>query len=203
MESFLDSLLREMEEEARLNKVPIISPAGAKLLIDTVITCSPKSVLEIGTAIGYSTILIGTNAPNAKITTIEIDAVRSDKAINYITKAGIKSRVNLVVADAELIIPKLNKKFDLVFIDAAKGQYLKYLMQVRDKLCSNAVIFADNVLFRGMVEDEVETPRRFKTIVKRLRSYLDYINNDSQFKTVLHRVGDGIAISIYQGANKL
>lgn len=199
----LDMLLRIMESYAHKNKVPIINNQGAELLIETVKTYQPLSVLEIGTAIGYSTMLIANNASSAKIVTIEIDQERAALASTYIAQAGLAERVEILVGDAGQVIPQLNTKFDLVFIDAAKGQYLDYLTKVIDKLTDNAVIFTDNVLFRGMVEGETETPRRYRTIVKRLREFLNFIHHDSRFSTSLHRGGDGIAISIYQGANKL
>ncbi|MDD4599774.1 Protein-L-isoaspartate O-methyltransferase [bioreactor metagenome] len=200
--STVDSLLNEMEEYARINKVPIITGEGAKLLIETVNLHQPKSILEIGTAIGYSTILIGANSPDAKIITIEIDEDRAIKANSFLVQAGISNRVEIMVGDAAQVIPQITTKFDMVFIDAAKGQYLNYLVKTIDKLVDNAMVFTDNVLFRGMVEGENVTPRRYRTLVNRLREFLDYINHDTRFKTTIHRIGDGIAISIYQGANR-
>lgn len=199
----LDSLLRTMEAYASENRVPIIRDEGATLLAQTVQTYQPKSVLEIGTAIGYSTMLIGANALDTKIVTIEIDEERACKARGFLTQAGLSDRVEIIEGDAGQIINELNLRFDMVFIDAAKGQYLNYLNKTIDKLTDNAVIFADNVLFRGMVEGNIATPRRYRTIVKRLREYLDFINNDSRFCTSLYHIGDGIAISIYRGAKNI
>jgi predicted O-methyltransferase YrrM len=196
----LDMLLKNMENYARENKVPIINSQGADLLVETVKTYRPSSVLEIGTAIGYSTLLIARNSPSAKIISIEIDPDRVAQADTFIRQAGLSDQVDIVVGDANQVISTLNTKFDMVFIDAAKGQYLNYLVKVMEKLNDNAVIFTDNVLFRGMVEGDIETPRRYRTIVKRLREFLEFIHQDSRFSTSLYRSGDGIAISIYQGA---
>ncbi|MGI6093308.1 MAG: O-methyltransferase [Negativicutes bacterium] len=193
-------LLKNMENYARENKVPIINSQGADLLVETVKTYRPSSVLEIGTAIGYSTLLIARNSPSAKIISIEIDPDRVAQADTFIRQAGLSDQVDIVVGDANQVISTLNTKFDMVFIDAAKGQYLNYLVKVMEKLNDNAVIFTDNVLFRGMVEGDIETPRRYRTIVKRLREFLEFIHQDSRFSTSLYRSGDGIAISIYQGA---
>ncbi|NLP41182.1 MAG: O-methyltransferase [Veillonellaceae bacterium] len=196
----MDMLLKNMENYARENKVPIINSQGADLLVETVKTYRPSSVLEIGTAIGYSTLLIARNSPSAKIISIEIDPDRVAQADTFIRQAGLSDQVDIVVGDANQVISTLNTKFDMVFIDAAKGQYLNYLVKVMEKLNDNAVIFTDNVLFRGMVEGDIETPRRYRTIVKRLREFLEFIHQDSRFSTSLYRSGDGIAISIYQGA---
>jgi predicted O-methyltransferase YrrM len=87
----------------------------------------------------------------------------------------------------------------MVFIDAAKGQYLDYLLKIMDKLSPGAVIFADNVLFRGWVLGSEAPPRRFRTIVLRLRSYLEFVTTDSRFTTIVHSTGDGVAISCYRG----
>lgn len=190
-----------MEIYAQINRVPIIRDQGAKLLIETVKMYKPLSILEIGTAIGYSTALMAIHSPKAKITTIEINEERAKQASKFLTQAGLAEQVVLILGDAGDVITKLNGCFDMVFIDGAKGQYLNYLKQLVGKLSPGAVIFADNVLFRGMVEGVKETPRRYRTIVNRLRDFLSFIKDDPRFLTVLHRGGDGVAISIYQGAS--
>lgn len=201
--TIIASILKTMEDYAQKNHVPIIKGEAAGLLIKTVRKHRPKSVLEIGTAIGYSSILVAMNSPEANIVTIELDAERISKARTFLTMAGLSDRVEIIEGDAGQVITKLNSRFDMVFIDAAKGQYLNYLNDTIDKLTENAVIFADNVLFRGMVEGDIATPRRYRTIVNRLRQFLDFIENDQRFCTSLYRVGDGVAISIYQGADIL
>ena len=188
-----------MEKYAQQHKVPIIGKDGAGLLAETAAASRPASVLEIGTAIGYSTLIIAENlAPCGVITTIEISPERAGVAKDFFSRSGFADRINLLVGDAAELIPNLPDKFDLVFIDAAKGQYLNYLLKCLDKLLPGAVIIADNVLFRGLVTSG-EKPGRYKTIVSRLRSYLEFVNTDRRFSTVLHPVGDGVAISVYRG----
>lgn len=197
----MDELLAEMRQFAVDNRVPIISDAGARLLEETAAEKQPRSVLEIGTAIGYSALLIARNCPaSTRIKTIELDAERAATARQFIIRSGFSDRIDLMEGDAGKILPDLTSKFDLVFIDAAKGQYLDYLIKLLDKLNPEAVIFADNVLFRGMVTSPDTPPRRYKTIVNRLRGYLQFVTNDSRFDTTVHPTGDGAAISIYRGA---
>lgn len=193
-------LLEMMEEYAAKHRVPVIGSEGAALLADTVAAKQPESILEIGTAIGYSALIIASRMPNtARITTIEIDPIRAAIAHDYIIRSGFADRINVLVGDAAEIIPTLKGTYDMVFIDAAKGQYLDYLGKILDKLLPGAVIFADNVLFRGWVHGDGDPPRRFRTIVQRLRKYLDVVTTDFRFTTVIHSTGDGVAITFYRG----
>ncbi len=196
----LQQILAEMKDYASIHNVPIISQDGGRLLQEVTAATKPVSVLEIGTAIGYSTLLLAaTMAPNGKITTLEQDTARIEVARQFLTQTGMSGQIEIITGDAGEILPSLTGSFDLVFIDAAKGQYLDYLRKVMDKLSPEAVIVADNVLFRGWVLDDSIAPRRFRTIVKRLRAYLDFVTKDKHFKTVVHHIGDGMAVSHYQG----
>lgn len=198
MES-IELLMQEMVEYARDHHVPIIGQAGAALLQEVVRRRQPLFVLEIGTAIGYSAIFIATHAPAARIITIEQDEKRVTVAQNFITRAGLAARVSILAGDAGEVLPNIEGRFDLVFIDAAKGQYFDYLTKVMGKLAADAVIVADNVLFRGMVEGTVDIPRRYRTIVKRLQQYLNFVTQDPRFETRVYHDGDGLAISNYKG----
>lgn len=196
-------LLKEIEDYATEYNIPIINKVSSDLLIDTVQKKAPTSVLEIGTAVGYSALLMVNHMPkDGKIITIEQDANRVDTAYDFITRAGKIDQIQLLDGDASEILLQVEGTFDLVFIDAAKGQYLDYLQKVMDKLADGAVIIADNVLFRGMVMSEEPPLKRYRTIVKRLREYLDFVNNDPRFTTTIHPEGDGVAISYYRGANE-
>lgn len=202
MSDMLD-LLKEIEEYADENDIPIINKMSTQLLIETVKNKSPKSILEIGTAVGYSALLMASYMPkDGKIITIEQDANRIDTAYNFITRAGRIEQIQLLDGDASDILMQLEGTFDMVFIDAAKGQYLDYLQKVMDKLVVGAVIIADNVLFRGMVMSDEPPLKRYRTIVKRLREYLDFVSHDPRFSTTIHSEGDGVAISYYRGANE-
>jgi predicted O-methyltransferase YrrM len=196
-------LFEEMEKYAAEYNVPIINKISSNLLIDVVKRNKPKSILEIGTAIGYSALLMAHYMPqDGKIITIEQDATRIDIAYDYIARAGRSEQIQLLDGDASTILLQLEGTFDMVFIDAAKAKYLDYLCKIINNLSIGAVVIADNVLFRGMVMSEEPPLRRYKTIVKRLKEYLDFVNNDPRFSTTIHSEGDGVAISYYQGANK-
>lgn len=196
-------LFKEIEEYAAEYSVPIINKISSSLLIDIVKTKQPKSILEIGTAIGYSALLMAHYMPpDGKIITIEQDAARIDIAYDYIARAGRTEQIQLLDGDASNILLQLEGTYDMVFIDAAKAQYLDYLSKIIDNLDIGAVVIADNVLFRGMVMSEQPPLRRYKTIVKRLKEYLDFVNTDPRFSTTIYHEGDGVAISYYQGANK-
>jgi predicted O-methyltransferase YrrM len=194
-------VLNEMREYASEYRVPIISPSGGALLAQMVASRKAVSILEIGTAIGYSTLLMALNMPpGGQIVTMEQDPERIRLAHDFLARAGMNERVEIISGDAGLELTRLGGKFDFVFIDAAKGQYLDYLHKVMDKLSANAVIIADNVLFRGMVLSDEEPPKRYRTIVRRLREYIDFINHDLRFTSMIMKQGDGLAISYYQGS---
>ena len=191
---------KEAERYAIEKRVPIVSQAGTALLTQIVSIFQPQRILEVGTAIGYSAMVIAASMPvGASIVTIEQDPDRFSVAEKFLTKAGLSSQVQMCCGDARQILSDLSGPFDLVFFDAAKGQYPDYLAAVREKLSAEAVIIADNILFRGLVEEQGSIPRRYRTIVKRLREYLNLVNDQRYFHTDIHRGGDGIAVSYYQG----
>jgi predicted O-methyltransferase YrrM len=195
----MDDLLRAMEEYAALRTIPVIGRDGAELLCATVASVRPLAILEIGTAIGYSTLLMAEQAPaGARITTIEIDAERAAAARSFFTRSRHAAAIELLVGDAAVILPGLDGFYDFLFIDAAKAHYLHYLAAAMGKLLPGAVIFADNIHFYGLVTAE-RPPRRMRTLVKRMRAYLDFVTNDPRFTTTIHPIGDGIAISRFQG----
>ncbi len=197
----MDDLLRSMEEYAALRTIPVIGRDSAALLAAAVADARPRAILEIGTAIGYSTLLMAAQAPaDAVITTIEVDVDRAAAAEAFFRRSRHAGRIELLVGDAAVILPGLGGAFDFLFIDAGKAHYLDYLAKALDKLRPGAVIFADNVHFYGLVTAE-KPPRRMRTLVKRMRAYLDFVNNDPRFATTVHPVGDGIAISRFQGDN--
>jgi predicted O-methyltransferase YrrM len=195
----IDETLAAMQEYAVLRKVPIISTEGAAILVRLTLDFRPKSILEIGTAIGYSTLLFAANtSADAQITTIEQDSKRIEAAKEFWSETSLRGKIRIIEGDAGEVLPELEDCFDLVFIDAAKGQYLNYLLKIKDKLYPGAVIIADNVLFRGMVQGDCLPPKRYRTIVRRLKGYLEFVTNDPDFATTILDDGDGIAISYYK-----
>ncbi|ORT98955.1 O-methyltransferase family protein [Anaerovibrio sp. JC8] len=190
------ALIAEMEEYGRANHVPIINEKGMPVLLEVVRDRRPHRVLEIGTAIGYSGLLIANNAADdVEIDTLELSEERAAVARAYIDRSMYKDRIKIHVGDAGENILKLTGKYDFVFIDAAKGQYPDYFRKIYPLLTEDAMVLADNVLFRGYVRGDVECPRRFRTIVKRLREYIALVSENNEFETVIREDGDGLAVS--------
>jgi predicted O-methyltransferase YrrM len=187
-----------MEEYAKKERVPIINEKGKNVLVSVLKKHRPKSVLEIGTAIGYSALLAAVHgAENAAITTLELSSERVKRAREFIARSPYEKKIELIEGDAAEILATLAGKYDFVFIDAAKGQYPHYLELVEPLLAKNAVIVADNVLFRGYVKGSEKPPRRYKTIVARLRRYIELVSQPP-FRTKIYEDGDGLAVSYYE-----
>ena len=186
---------------ARENHIPVLLDDTAKLLFSKINNQNPKNVLEIGTAIGYSGTLI-LNASNCKLTTIEKDEASFNLAKKKKKKFGLTNRVNQILGDAleELNnLVKLNKKFDFIFLDGPKGQYIKYLPILKQLLNNGGVLFADNVFFKRMIFIEGTIPHRKRTIVVNLRKFLETVKTDNNFYNVeILDVGDGVLIANYK-----
>ncbi len=194
----MESLFKEMETFAKEYNVPIINENGRKVFIEIVQKYKPQRVLEIGTAIGYSALLTAYYGnEKVKITSLELDEERAKQAQTFIDKSIYKDNIQIILGDAGVNIQKLNpeEKFDMIFIDAAKGQYPDYLKKVLPLLSEHGIILADNVLFRGYVMSEEKPPRRYKTIVKRLREYIALVSDKEKFTTQIFENGDGLALS--------
>lgn len=194
----MEALFKQMEDFAKENKVPIINENGRKVFIEIIKKYKPQRVLEIGTAIGYSALLTTYyGAENAKIISLELDEERAKQAQDFINQSAYREQIKIILGDAAKNIEKLDKnyKFDMVFIDAAKGQYPDYLQKVLPLLADDGIILADNVLFRGYVMSEEKPPRRYKTIVKRLREYIAMVSDTDKFTTEIFENGDGLALT--------
>ena len=194
----MEELLREMEAFAAFHHVPIINERGRQAFLQVVQEAKPHRVLEIGTAIGYSSLLMAQNgAADIDITTLELSDERIKTAQGYIDRSAYADRIHIMGGDAAENLLKLQltgQEFDFVFIDAAKGQYVDYFHKIQPMLADKAVILADNVLFRGYVKGDVPTPRRFKTIVKRLREYIELVSQPPYVTEILEN-GDGLAVT--------
>lgn len=192
-------LLENERKYAELNYVPIIREKSAKFLYDFIKENNFKTILEIGTAIGYSgSIILSTGIEN--LTTIDKNQDYLNIAKDTFKKFNFKN-VDINLGDAKYFIRDLvkeNRKFDMVFLDGAKGQYINYLPELVKLLNEGGVIFADNVLLHGMVESNEYIPHKKRTMVVNLRKYLEIVNNDP-YETELIRVEDGIAITKYKG----
>lgn len=189
--------LENLEKFARENYIPVLLDDTRDLLIDTVKKLKPNTILEIGTAVGYSGTLMLTNS-DAKLTTIELSEDSIKIAKNTFIENGVYDRVTQLHGDAKVVLPSIDAKFDFIFLDGPKGQYINYLPVLENLLNDGGVIFADNVLYRGMVESTEFIPHKKRTIVVNLRKYLNAVTNSDKFDTIIHKVGDGVAISTYK-----
>lgn len=196
----MNKLLETMELYAKEHRVPIINERGREVLLALVRAKKPRRVLEIGTAIGYSTLLIAANSGEpVEIVTLELDEKRAELAAGFIAQSAYASNITILTGDAGVLLTGLAGRFDLVFIDAAKGQYPDYFRKAERLLADGGVIAADNVLFRGYVMGEAAPPRRYKTIVSRLRKYIEMATNHPSFTTKIYEDGDGLAVSYHRG----
>lgn len=198
LESSQGELLDIIEREALMNRVPIIRRETASLLKTLVSAKRPGHILEIGTAVGYSSLLMCQVMPeNCRITTIEKFEKRIPAARENFKKAGEEGRVTLLTGDADQLLPGLKGQiFDLVFMDAAKGQYLHWLPMLLDLMPPGGVLISDNVLQDGdIVESRFAVERRNRTIHSRMRQYLYELKHRSDLETAIIPIGDGVAVS--------
>lgn len=191
-----DGILTELEKFASENHVPIVHPEVARLMLVLGNLVRPARILEVGTAIGYSAILFSTILqPGGKIDTVERYDVMVDRAKGNIKKAGLEDTINVIMGDAIEVLRCLDKQYDIVFLDAAKGQYMEFLPECLRMLRHGGLLVSDNVLYKGMVATDDLVVRRKKTIVKRMRDYLDYICRCDDLETSIIPIGDGVALS--------
>ena len=186
--------MKELEEYAMINKIPIMQKDGILYLCNYIKENNIKNILEIGSAIGYSSIMMANVNNDIKITTIEKDKDRYEIAVSNIKKYHKEEQINIIYKDATEI--EITDKFDLIFIDAAKGKNTFFFNKFKDNLNSNGTIITDNLSFHGLVEDEnlVKTKNQ-KGIVKKIKDYISFLDNNTEFNTTYIPVGDTIAIS--------
>lgn len=189
-------ILKEIQDYAKNNSVPIVQKEVANLLKLLVNLKKPEKILELGTAIGYSSILMNISSNgNSKIITIDRDKSMIDIAEKNIIKAGLQDKIQIIEGDCLEVLENMEDKFDFIFIDAGKGHYNHFLPYCLKMLNTDGIIVADNVLFRGMVASRELLIRRKITIVKRMQKYLDMVCNDKNLITTVLPMGDGVAIT--------
>ncbi len=192
-----EEILFNIKEEALKNHVPIIEDDSLEYIANILKEKKPNKILEIGTAVGYSAInfskyLVG---EGAKVLTIEIKEQMYEKAIQNITLMGLQDKIEVINADATKYLKNINEQFDVVFIDAAKGQYLVFLEEAI-RLCKiGGIIIADNMLYRGRTLSDYNE-HKHRTATNRLREYLVQMKEDKRLDSTLIKVGDGLAISV-------
>ena len=188
----------EIEEFAHQTNVPIIRKEMESFLRVLIEIKKPKRILELGTAIGYSAILMAnTMSEDCRITTIENYDKRIPIARDNFKRAGVEEKVELLEGDALEILQKINEPYDFVFMDAAKAQYLVYLKEIMRLLPVGGILIADNVLQDGeLVESRYAVERRNRTIHSRMREYLYEVKNMKELETTIIPIGDGITLSV-------
>ncbi len=192
-----DPLLMDMEKFAKDHNVPIMELIGIETLLQLLRLIQPKNILEIGTAIGYSAIRMARAIPHVSIVTLERDEERYNKALYYIDQANNKDQIKVILGDALEV--NLQQSFDVIFIDAAKGQYTKFFEKFEPLLSENGVIISDNVLFKGLVALNASDNRRTKSLVKKIQDYNEWLMQHTSYDTTILPIGDGIAISKRRG----
>lgn len=188
----------EIEEFAHQTNVPIIRKEMESFLRVLIEIKKPKRILELGTAIGYSAILMAnTMSEDCRITTIENYDKRIPIARDNFKRTGVEEKVELLEGDALEILQKINEPYDFVFMDAAKAQYLVYLKEIMRLLPVGGILIADNVLQDGeLVESRYAVERRNRTIHSRMREYLYEVKNMKELETTIIPIGDGITLSV-------
>lgn len=191
------ALCEEIQKDALAGDVPIIRPETASFLLFLISLKKPLSILEVGTAVGYSAIRMSEVMPaGATITTIEKYPPRIEEAKRNFARAPRGCDITLLEGDAADILKTLDKPYDLIFMDAAKGQYIHFLPQVRRLLATGGVLVSDNVLQDGdIIESRYVVERRNRTIHKRMREYLFALKHDPALVTAILPLGDGVTVS--------
>ena len=190
--------LELIRKEAILSEVPVIRPETEPLLSFFAQLVKPERVLEVGTAVGYSALLMLESLPaESVITTIENYPPRIEEAKKYFEKAGAGARIELLEGDAGEILPQLSGPYGLIFMDAAKGQYPVWLPEVKRLLKRGGVLISDNILQEGeILESRFAVERRDRTIHKRMREYLYTLTHDPELSTMILPLGDGAAVTV-------
>lgn len=192
-----DPLLREMEDQALQETIPVVTPTVGNFLNLLVSMGNSQAILEIGTAIGYSTIWLARAAEKTggHVTTIDMNKDRRARALIYFERAGIQNIVTALEGDARKILPTIDSTFDFIFIDAAKGEYLEYLNLIYPLIAPGGVLVVDNVLFRGWVVPGSDFAPKYDRMVNGLRRFLEDLCQNPDFTTTVLPFGDGVSVS--------
>lgn len=191
------SVLNQIKNYADENNIPIMHEDGIHYLMDYIRKNRIKNILEIGTAIGYSAIMMCSVDSSITVTTIERDEKRYLEAVKNIKKMEMEDRINLIYKDA-LEVNLEDNKYDLIFIDAAKAQNLNFFEKFEYNLADKGTIVTDNMNFHGLVykdEKEIES-RNLRQLVRKVKNYREFLENNRKYRTEFLNIGDGIAISV-------
>lgn len=191
-----------MERYAEANNVPIIELDSIKFIMKYIKMNNVKSVLEIGTAIGYSAILMANATSEVEITTIERDEKRYREAVKNVNACGLDKRIDIVYNDA-LEVNLAGHSYDLIFIDAAKGGYIKYFEKFCNYLNPSGVIITDNLKFHGLVNNKgTIKSKNLRGIVDKIEKYIEFLNQNKDYITKFYDIGDGLSVSFKRNNDK-
>lgn len=188
--------LQKLEDFARQNHIPVLLDDSAKFLAEFVNKKQFLNILEIGTAIGYSGSIMLLASEKAHLTTIEINEDNFNKATQTFKALGLSTRVEQILGDGFEqinILKEKQKKYDLIFLDGPKGQYLKYYTVLLQMLENGGCLLVDNVLFHGMVRSKEDVGHKKRAMVTKLRQFMQEIETRSDLNTTIHEIGDGVA----------
>ena len=191
----MQDIIREMESYASDNNVPIIQKESIVYIMKYIKEHNIKSILEIGSAIGYSAILMASASDDVKITTIEKDETRYMECVKNIKKSELEKRINVVYQDA-LEVNLTEVEYDLIFIDAAKGKNADYFEKYKHFLSQDGIIITDNMNFHGLVgKSETIESKNLKQLVEKIESYIEFLKDNDDFTTEFLDIGDGLSVS--------
>ena len=190
-----DKALKEIKEKALANHIPIILDDTLAFIYQFYQNKKINSILEIGTAVGYSAICFTEILQeNGLIDTIERELERINEAKENIKKAEVEGKINLLFGDAVEILPTIHKKYDMIFIDAAKGKYPFFLKEALRLIKKDGIILADNILYKGYVMSDYNKHKQ-RTAVRNLREYIKEVTENPILETQILEIGDGLAVS--------
>lgn len=195
----IDETLSKKRADALSRGIPVADDETLQFLLVTLRMAKPLKILEIGTAVGLSGVAMLQACKNATLTTMELEEERYLEAKENFKAFGVENRVSAYLGDAGEILAMMDGQYDFVFLDGPKAQYEKYLFDLKRLMKKGAILFADDVLLYGWVSGEEETPQKRRSIVEKIRSYLQVITSDKDFTTSVLNVGDGVALSVYKG----
>ena len=186
--------ITNLKNKARKNNIPIMQDGGIAFIKKYIIENNIKTILEIGSAVGYSAISFALLDKDIKVHTLERDVERYNEAIKNINEFNLNNQI--IIKNVDALEYELDDTFDLIFIDAAKSQYIKFFEKYKHNLTPTGVIITDNLSFHGMVDDlSLTHNRNTKQLVGKIRNYIEFLKNNEEFDTVFYKDGDGISVS--------
>ena len=196
-----DERLAALREKAKSERDPCAPDETVQLLLACARMCAPTRALEIGTGEGLTAVALLQECPQLHLVTVESDEVRYRAACKNFAAFGVAERVRCVLGDAKDLLAALDEPFGLIFLDGPKAQYGGYLPDLKRLLAPRGVLFADDVLLYGWVDGREETPPKRRSIVRKIREYLELVCGDPDLRTSVLDVGEGVAISVKKGSD--